>query len=105
MLEIIDNDISSLEEDSYHLLYFTASWCGPCKRIYPMIERLSDGFDEDDGKNIKIYKVDIDQNDELSEKLKIKSVPTFFLYKQKEYISQCGGADIQNVKDLLMNVE
>ena len=46
----------------------------------------------------------IDKNDELSEKLNIKSVPTFFLYKQKEYISQCGGSDIKKVKDLLMNV-
>jgi thioredoxin 1 len=101
MREIIDNDISELDNDCYHLLYFTASWCGPCKRIYPLIEQLSDGFDEE---IIKIFKVDIDNNDELSEKLNIKSVPTFFLYKRKEYIDQCGGSDILKVKELLKNI-
>ena len=101
MREIIDSDISELENDCYHLLYFTATWCGPCKRIYPLIQQLSDGLDET---IIKIFKVDIDENDELSEKLKIKSVPTFFLYKEKEYIDQCGGSDISKVKELLKKV-
>lgn len=101
MLEIIDSNIHDLETDCYHLLYFTATWCGPCKRIYPLIEDLSDKIDTD---ILKIFKVDLDENEELVEKLKIKSVPTFFLYKQKEYIDQCGGSDILKVKELLKKI-
>jgi len=99
MLEITNNDVSHLEDkECYNLLYFTASWCGPCKRIYPLIDTLSEGLDTD---IIDIYKVDIDENEELAEKLHIRSVPTFFLYYQKNYINQCGGSDINKVKDLL----
>ncbi len=99
MLEITNSDVSHFDDkDCYNLLYFTASWCGPCKRIYPLIDKLSEGLDSD---IIDIYKVDIDENDELAEKLNIKSVPTFLLYDKKTYINQCNGADIHKVKDLL----
>ena len=99
MLEIENNDVSFLgDKDCYNLFYFTAKWCGPCKRISPLLEKLSEGLDED---IVTIYKVDIDENDELADKLKIKSVPTFFLYHKKTYIDQRGGSDINKVKELL----
>ena len=58
MKEIKENDISHLKGKECHILfYFTATWCGPCKRIYPLIEKLSEGLDES---KVEIYKVDID---------------------------------------------
>ena len=85
MLEIINNDVSFLDnKDCYNLLYFTAKWCGPCKKISPLLEKLSEGLDSD---IINIYKVDIDENDKLTDKLKIKSVPTFFLYHKNAYFN------------------
>ena len=99
MIEIQNSDVSFLDtKDCYNLLYFTAKWCGPCKRISPALEKLSEGLDSD---IVTIYKVDIDENDDLAEKLNIKSVPTFFLYHKKTYIDQRGGADINKVKELL----
>ena len=99
MFEITKNDISHLKDKKCHVLfYFTASWCGPCKRIYPLLEKLSEGLDQD---KVEIYKVDIDENDELSDAIKIKSVPTFYLFKGKELQGQCGGADIKKVHQLL----
>tara|TARA_B100001094_G_C18159927_1_gene788648 strand:+ start:389 stop:700 length:312 start_codon:yes stop_codon:yes gene_type:complete len=101
MNTIQDNDISFLEnEKSLSLFYFTASWCGPCKRIYPLIDKLSQGLDSS---KIKIYKVDIDENDEISEKYEIQSVPTFVLIKDSENIDSCSGADIEKVRELLKN--
>ena len=99
MKEIINNDISILKDkECYILFYFTASWCGPCQKIKPLLEKISDGSDS---KKLEIYKVDIDNNDELTEELDIKSVPTFYLFKDKELKGQCGGSDIKKVHSLL----
>ena len=99
MKEIRNNDISSLKgKECYILFYFTASWCGPCQKIKPMIQKLSDGLTTD---SLRIYMVDIDENDDLCEKCGITSVPTFMLFKNKEEVGQCGGANIEKVAELI----
>ena len=99
MKEIKGNDISFLKDKQCYLFfYFTASWCGPCKRIKPLIEKISDGADET---KLEVYMIDIDENEELSEELKIRSVPTFYLFHKNELKGQCGGADITKVQQLL----
>jgi thioredoxin len=50
---------------------FTASWCGPCQRIAPILEELAKEYGED----IDIYKVDIDKNRELAKAFNISSIP------------------------------
>jgi len=99
---IMNNDIGDLNtKKCYKLFYFTASWCGPCKRIKPLIEKLSIGLDES---NIIFYEIDIDSNDELSEKYNIKSVPSFLLLNDKnELLDSCSGSDIKNIHQLLKN--
>ena len=99
MKEILKNDISSLKgKECYILFYFTATWCGPCQKIKPLIKKISEGADP---KKLEVYLIDIDENDTLSLKLKIKSVPTFYLFKGKELQGQCSGADIKKVQSLL----
>ena len=101
MLQIINNDIRSVlnkDKDNYILFFFTASWCGPCKKIYPLMEKISEGSDKE---KLMIYKNDIDDNDELSTQLKIKSVPTFYLYHKDKYVNKCSGGNIEKVKKLL----
>ena len=99
MKSIENNDISMLKDKTCHILfYFTATWCGPCQKIKPMIQKLSDGLTTD---TLRIYMVDIDENDDLCEKCGITSVPTFMLFKNKEEVGQCGGANIEKVADLI----
>ena len=103
MKEIIDNDISILKgKKCYILFYFTASWCGPCQKIKPLIEKISEGADSN---KLEIYKVDLDQNDELVSELKVRSVPTFYLFKGKELKGECMGSDIKKVHELLKTME
>ena len=103
MIVIKDNDISFLKDkDCYILFYFTAKWCGPCQKIKPLIEKISEGVDSN---KLEIYMIDIDDNDELSSEFKIRSVPTFYLYKNKELKGQTGGADINKIKELLKKIE
>ena len=103
MIEITDNDLSICEgEECYLLFYFTAKWCGPCQRIKPLLQKISDGSDSS---VLKVFMIDIDENDEIAKEFQIRSVPTFYLYKKKELIGQTGGADIKNVQELLKNMK
>ena len=96
---ILDNNCSEiLDKDCYLLFYFTATWCKPCQRIKPMIEKLSNGLDKS---TIIFYMIDIDENDEICNKFNIKSVPTFVLIKNKSVVNHCSGANIENVHRLL----
>ena len=49
------------------------------------------------------YKIDIDKNEEFCEKCDIRSVPTFFVMNGKKLLSQCTGADIQTIGNMIIN--
>ena len=89
-----------LDTDKYILLFFTASWCGPCKKIYPDLEELYKKLDKD---LIEFYKIQIDDddNEEIRDIFKVESVPSFFLMKEKECINTLKGADINGIKKML----
>jgi len=89
-----------LDTDKYILLFFTASWCGPCKKIYPDLEELYKKLDK---KIIEFYKIQIDDddNEEICEIFKVESVPSFYLMKNKECINTLKGADINGIKKML----
>lgn len=58
------------------IIDFYATWCGPCKAMTPVLESV----ETDLGKG-KIYKVNVDKNRDLVEKLGIRSVPTFLFFE------------------------
>ena len=59
------------------LVDFWAPWCGPCKMIGPILEKLASVY----GDKIKICKMDVDANKETSAKLNIRGIPTLIIYK------------------------
>ncbi|MGL5123471.1 MAG: thioredoxin [Fusobacteriaceae bacterium] len=64
-----------LKEKGIVLVDFWAEWCGPCKMLGPILEELSQETD------IKIYKVDVDSNPEITSNFKIRSIPTMIIFK------------------------
>ncbi|MBQ7311819.1 MAG: thioredoxin [Alistipes sp.] len=58
--------------DKPAMIDFYASWCGPCQRLLPIVESLADEFE---GK-VDIYKVNVDQEEELAAAFNIRTIPT-----------------------------
>tara|TARA_B100000035_G_C20562718_1_gene363277 strand:- start:124 stop:393 length:270 start_codon:yes stop_codon:yes gene_type:complete len=81
-----------------NIYYFTASWCGPCKSIYPEIETLNNKYT-----NINFYKIDVDEqeNDELCNKYNVSSIPYFLFFKDGVKIGEVVGADIKSVEKII----
>lgn len=61
--------------DKPAMIDFYASWCGPCQRLLPIVESLADEFE---GK-VDIYKVNVDQEEELAAAFNIRTIPTLIL--------------------------
>ncbi|KAJ3679285.1 hypothetical protein LUZ60_017296 [Juncus effusus] len=83
------------------IFYFTATWCGPCRAISPVIEKLSAKYP-----NVTIYKVDIDQEGlgSILNELKIYSVPTFHFHQNGERASEVIGADVRLLESTMENL-
>ena len=97
--ETIDELKEYLEKENHcFLLYFTATWCGPCRRIYPLLLTLQEKLQCE---TFEIIKIDIDVHEEFCDKNNIRSVPTFFVFKNGNVLSQCEGADIHKVGEIL----
>lgn len=78
------------------LVDFYATWCGPCKMMHPILDRLKDEM----GSKVRIIKIDVDKNPDVADKFKIRGVPTFMLFKSGEVVwRQSGGMDINTLKN------
>ena len=70
MNEFTENDditsvlLENMEKKVLSLLYFTASWCGPCQKIKPFLKELSESLKTSGEYNIEFYMIDIDNNEE-----------------------------------------
>lgn len=70
------------------LVDFWAVWCGPCRLIAPIVEELGQQYE---GK-LKVYKVDVDQEQQLAMQYGIMSIPTLLLFKNGQVVEQIVGA-------------
>ncbi len=80
-----------LESERTVLLDFWASWCGPCKSVSPIIDEIAKENPE-----IKVCKVNIDEEPELAEQFNIMSIPTLLILKDGKVINQSVGLKSKN---------
>ena len=70
------------------LVDFWAAWCGPCRAIAPTVEELATEY----GGKLKVVKVDVDENPDISGKYQVQSIPTLLVFKGGEVVERLIGA-------------
>lgn len=79
----------TFEQDTSHgvtLTDFWATWCGPCRMQSPAVEKVAN-----DMKNIKVTKMDVDENPETAKSLDIMSIPTLLVKKDGQVVDKIVG--------------
>lgn len=69
-----------IQSETPVLIDFHATWCGPCQAFAPVLDQLK----QEVGDAVRIVKIDIDRNQELSSKLGVRGVPTVMIFKGGE---------------------
>lgn len=96
--------MSDLQSDiSKHdkvIVYFTASWCNPCKRISPVYKRFEDQFP-----NIKFIKIDSDSFPEATAAHGVTGLPTFIIFSKGKEIDRVTGSNEGRLEDLLKQLD
>ncbi|MDL1892600.1 thioredoxin [Sphingobacteriales bacterium CHB3] len=89
-IEITDANFQQevINSDTPVLIDFWAVWCGPCKMVAPVVEELAKEYD---GK-LKVGKVDVDNNPQVSMQFGIRSIPTLMVFKGGKVVEQIIGA-------------
>ncbi len=87
-----------INSEQLTLVDFFATWCGPCKKMHPILEQLKGEL----GDSIRIIKLDVDKNENLSMIYRIQSVPTLMLFRKGEVVwRQSGALSLNELKTII----
>lgn len=78
------------------LVDFWAPWCGPCRMVVPLVEKIAR-----ENTDIKVVKVNVDEEQELAMQYQVMSIPTLMVFKNGKITNQALGKDQNQILDLL----
>ena len=85
---ITDATFEAETKEGLVLVDFWATWCGPCRMQAPILEKLSEELSDDE---LKILKMDVDENPETARAFGIMSIPTLLFKKDGQVVKQVAG--------------
>jgi thioredoxin 1 len=86
--QINNTNFEGFIADGVSFIQVSTSWCGPCKALAPIVESFSE---QEEVESVKFGKVDADESREIAQRLGVRSVPSLFVFKNGEIISQSVG--------------
>jgi len=103
MQEILDLEsfTTAINTNYYVMVDCYAPWCGPCKRIAPQLEELSE---KDRFTKVKFLKVNVDDVEDFATKYKVSAMPTFLFFKYGKLVDTVVGADLKKVVETLVKL-
>ena len=76
-----------LKTEDLLVVDFTATWCGPCRVVAPLMEQLSQEYQN----QIKVIKIDVDKDKPLAKKYEVRTIPTVLYFKNGELVETIKG--------------
>lgn len=76
-----------LKTENLLVVDFTATWCGPCRVVAPLMEQLAQEYPE----QIKVIKIDVDKDKPLAKKYEVRSIPAVLYFKNGELVETIKG--------------
>ena len=96
---VTDKTFNEETDNGLVLIDFWATWCGPCRMQAPILEKLSEELSEDE---LKILKMDVDENPETARAFGIMSIPTLLFKKDGQVVKQVAGVHTAaQIKDIV----
>lgn len=88
--EVTDNNFQAevLESETPVLVDFWAPWCGPCRVVAPVLEEIA----AEKGDQLRIVKLNTDENPQISAQYQVLSIPTLILFKHGQPVKKVVGA-------------
>lgn len=87
VIELNSSNFDSITSQGLVLVDFWAEWCGPCKMMHPIFERMAKKY-----RHIKFARVNVDQSQDISMKFGVQAIPTFIMFKDGEQVDKMMGA-------------
>lgn len=104
MIHYIENErilSEVLENEKLVLIEFYAPWCEPCKMLSPVLKSIEEKMSE----KIVVYKVDVDENQEIKMRYQITAMPTILFFKEGEEIErQVGFVSEEKLSQIIMEL-
>ncbi len=93
-MEILnEKNFNEKTEKGVVVVDFFANWCGPCRMMSPILEDVQEELKD----KVKIYKVDVDESENLARKFGVMSIPSIFIFKDGEMVDKSVGLIMKDV--------
>ncbi len=96
--KISQNEFNEATASEVAVIDFSATWCGPCKMLAPVLEEVSEEY----AGKINFFNIDVDENPDLAREYKIMNIPALLVLKKGEKADmQIGFAPKENIVEFL----